>query len=56
VGGTAQKNGIVVHEANSGTARVKRTVSVRSRAITPDARAARPPWTSSAPTIARVYT
>ena len=55
VGGTAQKNGIVVQAANSRTSRVNRTVSVLSRAVTPDARAALPAWTSSAPTIARVY-
>ena len=54
VGGTAQKNGIVVQASNSPTGRVKVTASVLPRATTPDARAALPAWTSSAPTIARV--
>ena len=54
MGGTAQKNGIVVQASNSPTGRVKRTMSVFPRAVTPEACVAFPARTSSAPTIARV--
>ena len=55
VGGTAQKNGIVVCAAKSATGRVKRTISRLPRATTPAGVAALPACTSAAPTMCRVY-
>ena len=55
VGGTAQKNGIVVIAAKLTTGRVNRTMSVFPCAVTPAAALALPAWTSAAPTMSPVY-
>ena len=55
VGGTAQKNVIVVIAAKLTTGRVNRTTSVLPRAVTPRAACVLPARTSAAPTMSPVY-